>query len=320
LVREETTVFVDEDPEEDAISPVNETALRPLLALDTGCLEDKLEPQAIEASLSGSSPGRDLEAKVNAGVQRRLPRPSSAPPRSRQVQHCANILEKGGTSALEQAFLLRELRAGANGPTPPTGASGKPRRGAWLSKKFEHGSDLAPVQPQGGSRQQQISAQGDEPPEGHVTPASTSPPRIVGQSLRPSSAGARPPPAAMRPSSAGPAKLARAPLRELLSQMNCNEHYLEQKLGISRLAPAVAPLEPVADSLELLYYGFSHENKGRHAYLKERHKLGPQEKHKNTMTGNQEVGWLLGDPHRPLRPPAQKCCKERPSMISIGGC
>ena len=59
------------------------------------------------------------------------------------------------------------------------------------------------------------------------------------------------------------------------------------------------------------------EGGGKCAYLKERRKLGPQAKQGRAMTATEEIGWRLGDTHNPLRPPRQKACKDRPSMICL---
>lgn len=96
--------------------------------------------------------------------------------------------------------------------------------------------------------------------------------------------------------------------------MNCVEHYLDEKLGMSKLGPCVKPLVPPADPRELLYYGVSTNNQGRASYLKARSKLPRQGYQREALTAAQEVGWHLGDPVNPLIPARQRLCAERPSM------
>jgi len=280
--------------------------------------------------------------KSSTGARQRVPRPSSAPALSRRAKHCGQILQREGASSMERAFLLRELRSGkanaTRGPPARLGSSvGRQKKGAWLSDKFDQYSDLVPAQPPSCASQSHSAAKENDERLGDAGTESPQQLHVMGQSLRPSSsAGSRPSSAGLRPASAGvrpssSARLfsalrpssagvlpARPPLRELnLSQMNCNQHYMEQKMGLSRLGPFVAPLEPVADPLELLYCGVSKEGGGKYAYLKERRKLGPQAKQTRAMTATEEIGWRLGDTHNPLRPPRQKPCKDRPCMICL---
>lgn len=289
-------------------------------------LESKWRARAMQPGLETLD--NDAAEPQPQSTRHCIPRPSSAPPRSRQAQKCADILERGGTSSLEQACLIRELRTGQLDPTSelraPLGAgAGIPKKAAWISSKYDQYTEVAAQPP---ARPPKLRE--NEEIVGYPVSGSASNTRMSGQPERPSSAGLRRPPSAgrlARPTSAGsrPASAgsARIPLRELsqnLAGKTCNQHYIEQKLGVSTLGPFKNPNITPDDPLELLYVGFTKDPdlRGRHAYLKERQKLGPQKKSRCALTCSDDIGWTLDGQHA-VRPARQKPCSERPSMVVI---
>jgi len=105
-------------------------------------------------------------------------------------------------------------------------------------------------------------------------------------------------------------------VRRQLHKMSCHEHYLEQTLAMQGVPKCVKPAPTPADLNELIYYGTSHEEQGRHAYLHKRHRIMPQERSKLPTTSAGEIGWkayggkgkFVGKMLQPAKPPPDTIC------------
>jgi len=96
---------------------------------------------------------------------------------------------------------------------------------------------------------------------------------------------------------------------EFYRTASCNSHFLDQTLKLSRSPYEIEKFDvgvppPIAE--EYLCCGVSKEGQGRSMYLKERKRIGPQERYGRPITSAQEVGWKVPSLTYSMSPHARK--------------
>ncbi|XP_042308808.1 protein ATP6V1FNB-like [Sceloporus undulatus] len=94
-----------------------------------------------------------------------------------------------------------------------------------------------------------------------------------------------------------------SPCEEITVQKNEGKKPPEREDDASLQEPLPEMRPPTAETVQLLYQGFSHEGKGRQHYLKERKRKSPEEKFYYPILSSWDYGWRLGDAVKDIRTP-----------------